>query len=423
MEGMDKIIENKGKRRRKIIWISVFGVLFILVFYKIVFGDRSSKLNIDTDKISIREVIYDKYQDYISVNGTVEPIKTIYLDAVEGGRVEEIYIEEGSMVKKGDVILRLSNTNLLLEISGNEANVERAINDLKSARINLQNQKISSENTILQLKFLLKKLERNYTSNEELYKDKHISKDEYEYSKEQLELTQEQLNLQKQKYLQDSLYMITNIVSSQASIDRMQSNLSLVRQRLENLKIKAPVDGELALLNPEIGEVINYGSRIGTINILDSYKMRVEIDEHYIARINKGLKGEFEFAGGTYALAISKVYPEVRNGSFAVDMQFTSKIPSQIRIGQTARIRLELGESQDALLLPKGGFYQSTGGQWVYVVNEATGVAVKRNIRIGRQNPKYYEVLEGLEAGEKVIVSNYDNFGNIDKLILKNYKH
>ncbi len=423
MEGMDKIIENKGKRRRKIIWISVIGVIFILVFYKIVFGDRSSKLNVDADKITIREVINDKYQDYISVNGTVEPIKTIYLDAVEGGRVEEIYIEEGSMVKKGDVILRLSNTNLLLEISGNEANVERAINDLKSARINLENQKISSENTILQLTFMLKKLERNFISNDELYKDKHISKDEYEYSKEQLELTQEQLNLQKQKYLQDSLYMITNIVSSQASIDRMQSNLSLVRQRLENLKIKAPVDGELALLNPEIGEVINYGSRIGTINILDSYKMRVEIDEHYIARISKGLKGEFEFAGGTYNLVISKVYPEVRNGSFAVDMLFTGKVPSQIRIGQTARIRLELGESQDALLLPKGGFYQSTGGQWVYVVNEATGVAVKRNIRIGRQNPKYYEVLEGLEAGEKVIVSNYDNFGNIDKLILKNYKH
>ena len=423
MEGMDRIIENKGKRRRRIIWISVAGVFFILVFYKIVFGDKSSKLNVDTDKISIREVIYDKYQDYISVNGTVEPIKTIYLDAVEGGRVEEIYIEEGSMVKKGDVILRLSNTNLLLEISGNEANVERAINDLKSARISLENQKISSENTILQLKFMIKRLERNFNSNEELNKDKHISKEEYEYSKEQLELAKEQLNLQKQKYLQDSIYMITNITSSQASIDRMQSNLSLVRQRLENLKIKAPVDGELALLNPEIGEVINYGSRIGTINILDSYKMRVEIDEHYIARISKGLKGEFEFAGGTYSLVISKVYPEVRGGSFAVDMQFTSQIPSQIRIGQTARIRLELGESQDALLLPKGGFYQSTGGQWVYVVNEATGVAVKRNIRIGRQNPKYYEVLDGLEAGEKVIVSNYDNFGNIDKLILKNYKH
>ena len=422
MDGMDRIIENKGKRRRKIIWFSAAGVLFILVFYQIVFGDKSSKLNVDADKISIREVTYGKYQDYISVNGTVEPIKTIYLDAVESGRVEEIYIEEGSMVKKGDVILRLSNTNLLLEISGNEANVERAINDLKSARINLENQKISSENTILQLRFMIKKLERNFTSNEELYKDKHISKEEYEYSKEQLELAEEQLTLQKQKYIQDSIYMATNIASSQASIDRMQNNLSLVRQRLENLKIKAPVDGELALLNPEVGEVVNYGTRIGTINILDSYKMRVEIDEHYIARISKGLTGEFEFAGGTYSLVISKIYPEVRNGSFAVDMQFTSKIPSQIRIGQTARIRLELGESQDALLLPKGGFYQSTGGQWVYVVNDATGVAVKRNIRIGRQNPKYYEVLEGLEAGEKVIVSNYDNFGNIDKLILKNYK-
>ncbi len=422
MDGMDRLIENKGKRRRKIIYFSLAGLVFILIFFKFVFGDKSSKLNVDAEKITIREVLYDKYQDYISVNGTVEPIKTIYLDAVEGGRVEEIYLEEGSKVKKGDVILRLSNTNLLLEISGNEANVERAINDLKSARINLENQKISSENTILQLKFQIKKLERNFRRNEELYADKHISNEDYEYSKEQLELAKEQMTLLKQKYIQDSIYMATNIASSQSSIERMQSNLTLVRQRLENLKIKAPVDGELVLLNPEVGEVVNYGSRIGTINILDSYKMRVDIDEHYIARISKGLKGEFEFAGSTYNLQISKVYPEVRNGSFAVDMQFTSKIPSQIRIGQTARIRLELGESQDALLLPKGGFYQSTGGQWVYVVDETSGVAVKRNIRIGRQNPRFYEVLDGLEAGDKVIVSNYDNFGNIDKLILKNYK-
>jgi HlyD family secretion protein len=202
----------------------------------------------------------------------------------------------------------------------------------------------------------------------------------------------------------------------------MQNNLSLTRRRLENLDIRAPFDGELATLNPEVGEVINYGSHVGTLNILDSYKMRADIDEHYIARISRGLKGDFTFAEGNHTLKIVKVYPEVRNGTFAVDMGFTSPIPPQIRIGQTARIHLELGESEEALLIPRGGFYQSTGGQWIYVIDKSGGMAIKRNIRIGRQNPSYYEVLDGLKEGENVIVSGYESFGDNDKLIIKNRK-
>ena len=418
MEGMDRQIEKKGISK-KYIWIGIICILLLLALIKIIFGDKSTKLNVNAEKITIREVIYDKYQDYISVNGVVEPIKTIYLDAIEGGRVEEILIEEGNMVKKGDIIIKLSNDNLVLDISSNEAVVARAINDLKTTRLNLENQKISLKTQILNLQFMLKKLERTYNYNLKLLENNHISKEEYQYSKEQYELTLQQLELQKQKYIHDSLYMITRIASDERSIERMQNNLDLTRKRLENLNIKAPVNGELASLNPEIGEVVSYGSRIGTINILDSYKMRVNIDEHYIARIMKNLTGEFEFAGGKHNLKITKIYPEVRNGTFAVDMEFTSDIPAQIRIGQTARIRLELGESEDALLIPKGGFYQSTGGQWVYVVDENNNVAVKRNIRIGRQNPRFYEVLDGLSEGEKVIISSYDNFGNNDKLILK----
>jgi HlyD family secretion protein len=418
MEGMDRKIEKKGISK-KYIWLGIIGILVLLALLKIIFGDKSTKLNVDAEKITIREVIYDKYQDYISVNGIVEPIKTIYLDAIEGGRVEEILIEEGNMVKKGDIIIKLSNDNLVLDISSNEAMVARAINDLKTTRLNLENQKISLKTQILNLQYLLKKLERTYNYNLKLLENNHISKEEYQYSKEQYELTLQQLELQKQKYIHDSLYMITRIASDERSIDRMQNNLELTRKRLENLNIRAPINGELASLNPEIGEVVSYGSRIGTINILDSYKMRVNIDEHYIARIMKKLTGEFEFAGGKHSLIITKIYPEVRNGTFAVDMEFTSDIPAQIRIGQTARIRLELGESEDALLIPKGGFYQSTGGQWVYVVNDNNDFAVKRNIRIGRQNPRFYEVLDGLSEGEKVIISSYDNFGNNDKLILK----
>jgi HlyD family secretion protein len=421
MDSMDRKIEKKGLPR-KYIWIGLVSFILMALVAKILFGDNSSKLNVDEEKFTIATVIHDKYQDFISVNGTVEPIRTIYLDAVEAGRVENILIEEGNQVKKGDVILRLSNYNLLLDISGNEAEVSRAINDLKTTRINLENQKISTKSLILDLQYSLKKLERQFHNNEVLYASSLISKEEFEISRELCEEAKLQLNLQKQKYARDSAYMITRIALDEESINRMQNNLVLTHKRLENLEVTAPVNGELATLNAEVGEVINYGDRVGTINILDSYKMRAEIDEHYIARINRGLNGDFTFAGGKYTLSITKVYPEVKNGTFTVDMEFTSTIPPQIRIGQTARIHLELGESEDALLIPRGGFYQSTGGQWIYVIDPSGDLAVKREIHIGRQNPKYYEVTEGLVEGEKVIVSGYESFGDNDKLLIRKRK-
>lgn len=419
MEGMDRKIEKKGIQKKHV-WMGIGGLVLFLIIFQIAFGDRSSKLNVETDKITFGEVLAGKYQDYISVNGTVEPIQTVYLDAVESGRVEEILIEEGTLVKKGDVILKLSNYNLLLDISGNEADVARAVNDLKTARINLENQNIQTRSNILQLQYLLRKLERQYKNNQKLITQNLISREEFDYSREQYDETRLQLDLQIQKYTRDSMYTKTRIQADEESIERMQMNLNLTRRRLDDLNIKASVDGELATLNPEVGEVINYGTRVGTINILDSYKMRVMIDEHYITRISKGLPGDFDFAGQKNTLQIIKVYPEVQNGTFAVDMEFTSPIPKQIRIGQTARIHLELGASEDALLLPKGGFYQSTGGQWVYVVDPSGGYAEKRKVRMGRQNPRFYEILEGLNPGEKVIISDYENFGNVDKLILKN---
>lgn len=418
MSGMDRTIEKKrfGKKQ---IWLGIGIILVLAILAQIIFGDKSSKLNVEQEKITLGEVQRGKYQDYISVNGTVEPIQTIYLDAVESGKVEKILIEEGTRVKKGDVILSLSNYNLLLDISGNEADVARAVNDLKTARINLENQNLQTRSRILELQYRFKKMERQYRNNLKLIDQALISKEDFEYSKEQYEETKMQLDLQHQKYIRDSIYTITRLSSDEESIGRMQMNLNLTRRRMDDLNIKAPVDGELATLNPEIGEVINYGTRVGTINILDSYKMRVLIDEHYITRINRGLPADFEFAEKKNTLRIVKVYPEVQGGTFAVDMEFTSEIPQQIRIGQTARIHLELGESEDAVLLPRGGFYQSTGGQWVYVVDPSGDLAKKRKIRLGRQNPRYYEVLEGLNPGEQVIVSDYENFGDADKLILK----
>ena len=419
MNGMDKKIEKRYPRLKRIIWISAIAVLVLLVIYSMFFGDKSSRLNIETDKITIATVERDIFQDYIAVIGTVEPIQTIYLDAIEGGRVEEILRDEGSKLRKGDVIIRLSNHNLLLEISNHEAEVARAVNELRQARLLMVQQQLINQSSIIDTRKVLKQQERTFRNNEKLFETNSISREELEKSKEEYQASLEKMNLLLENQKQDSMFRAIQVASLESSVSRMEKNLVLIRARLDNLDIKAPVDGELATLNPEVGEVINYGTRIGTINILDSYKLKAEIDEHYIDRVKKGLKGACDFSGKDYTAHIEKIFPEVKNGRFFVDMIFDDSVPSQIRIGQTSRIRLELGESRPAVLLPRGGFYQSTGGQWVYVILPEQHVAVKRAIRIGRQNPRFYEIIEGLEPGEKVIVSGYDNFGNADKLILK----
>jgi HlyD family secretion protein len=416
---MDRKIEKKSWIERNLLLFSIGVVILFCLFYLLIFSDHSSKLNIEKDRITIEEVKQDVFQDYIAVIGTVEPIQTIYLDATEGGRVEEIFIREGTMVKKGDIIMRLSNDNLLLEISNNESEVARAINDLKTMAVNLENQKISNKNQLIDLYYDLLKLERQFTINKLLMKDKYISNEEFSVSKENYERNKQHYNILLQKSIQDSVFLKSRMAASEESVDRMQNNLNIIRNRLNKLIVKAPVDGELATLKPEIGEVINYGTRIGTINILDSYKLRVDIDEHYISRVKIQLNSECDFSAKDYMALITKIYPEVKDGRFAVDMVFTKEIPSDIRIGQTSRIRLELGESNKAILIARGSFYQNTGGQWIFVVEPNGNFATKRNIKLGRQNPNYYEVLEGLEVGERVITSGYENFGNVDRLVLK----
>jgi HlyD family secretion protein len=417
--GMDRKIENKGKKWRRLAWISVTAIVIILVFVQIVFGDKSSRLNVDADKITVEPVRIDAFLDFIAVIGTVEPITTIFLDATEGGRVEEIYRREGGMVEVGAPLARLSNTTLLLEISGHETNYARTVNDMRMFRVQLEQQNLNSRSQLLDLNLALRQFQRRYNNNMVLMEQNHISREEFEISKEQYEITQKKVDLFRETYRQDSLYRILQLDAMETSLRNMEENMKLVYQRLDAMTLSAPVYGELATLNLEVGQMINRGERLGRINILDSYKLRVEIDEHYISRVTQGLTGSFDFAGSNYDLIITRIYPEVRAGRFAVDMEFTSNIPEQIRIGQTFRIRLELGESREAILIPRGGFYQSTGGQWVYVVDPSGSHAIRRDIRIGRQNPRFYEVLEGLEPGERVIVSSYDNFGNIDRLILK----
>jgi HlyD family secretion protein len=417
---MDKVIVKKKWTLKKILWITGTTALVGFIVYYLAFGDKSSKLNVEVDKITIEEVTQDLFRDYITVIGTVAPIHTIYLDATEGGsRVEEIVIKEGNMVKKGDIIVRFSNTNLILDISNNEANASRTINELRSTRLQMEKQTLDTRSQLLQLEFDLKDKTRTYKNNRILFEQKHISKDEFERSKEAWELNTERISLFRQSWKQDSIFRLTQIKTLEEDADRLQKSLVIVRKRLEALDFRAPVSGELASLNLEIGQVIQMGTRMGTINVLDSYMLKVEIDEHYISRITRSLSGDCEFANRMYKGVIKTVYPEVRNGRFTVDMVFTDSVPKEIRIGQTSRINLELGESQRAVLLNRGGFYQSTGGQWVYVVDPTGSFATKRNIRINRQNPRFYEVVEGLTPGEKVIVSSYDNFGNVDKLLLK----
>jgi len=420
MDGMDRKIEKKRGLTKKHVLYAVIAVLVLAMTGIIVFGDKSSRYNVDISRLTIDEVRQDVFQDYITEQGIVEPIRTIYLDAVEGGRVEEILIEEGNMVQEGDVILRLSNNNLLLEITNNEAQVVRAVNELRTARLMMDQQKLQNKQQIIELSKQVVQEKRAFVNNKQLFSDNHISREEYDRSSEAYRASLAKLELVKENYRNDSLYRTIQISSLESSVNSMEKSMGIIRKRLENLNFRAPVDGELATLTPEIGQVINYGERVGTINILDSYKLRVEIDEHYIARIQTGLTGECDFANQSYPARIVKVYPEVQNGRFAVDMEFTDSVPGKIRIGQQSRIRLQLGESREGLLLSKGGFYNKTGGQWVFVVDPSGEFAVKRDISIGRQNPRYYEVLDGLEAGEKVITSSYENFADHDKLILKN---
>jgi HlyD family secretion protein len=422
MDGMDRIIERKHKWTKKHTWIAVISAILLFAIINIVFGDKSSKFNVESDKLAVEEVKSDIFQDYIAVIGTVEPIRTIYIDAMEGGRVEEIYLEEGSMVKKGDLIMKLSNSNLLLDILNREADLAEQENLLRSNRLSMEQNKLSLESQLLELNYQLKKYERAFKSNEKLVKDQLVSREEYEQSKELYEYSINRRTLLLKNQKQDSIFRSIAVNQLENSVSRMQENIVLIKDRFQSLNVKAPVDGQLAIIMPEIGMSMGAGQRLAQINVLDAYKMKVEIDEHYIARVVKDLKGDFEFDDKNYNLKLTKIYPEVKNGRFSVDMVFDGKTPEQIRIGQTARIRLELGESKQAILVPRGGFYQSTGGQWIYVVSKDGKVATRRNIHIGRQNPKYYEVIDGLEPGENVIVSGYDTYGDADKLILKHEK-
>jgi len=411
-----KIEKKKGLQRKHILWIA--GVLlFIFLLVKIIAGAGTKTLKVDRDKITISNVTRGQFNDYIRVSGQVEPIATIYLDAEEGGRVKERLIEEGATVKAGDIILRLENRTLYQEIMSSESNLAQKENMLRQTRINFENQMIETRRRLLASTFDIQKKKRNFNQQQALYEDKLIPAETYITAKEDYEHAIQEQEINRLKAQNDSMIMVSEMTQLTTDLAKMRQTLQLVYERLNNLNVKAPVDGQLGMLDAEIGQSIGQGTRIGQINVLTNFKVQAMIDEHYIDRVRHGLSGTLERQDKSYNLNIRKVYPEVRQGQFRIDMVFEGDKPDNIRTGQTYYINLELGQPQEAVMLPRGGFFQSTGGQWVYVLDKSGEFATRRSIRIGKQNPQFYEVIEGLNPGEQVITSGYENFGDNDRLV------
>ncbi len=416
---MDIKLEKKKGLRPKHYGYIVLGVLLLFVGWKLAFGSSKSTFRTEKERLSIASVTAGKFDDYITINGNVAPIATIYMDAYEGGRVTEKLIEEGAMVKKGDIILKLENMNLYEQILASESNLALKQNDLRSTRLTFDSRQVEGRRSLATASTDLQRLKRNYEQNQVLYADELISKEVYLTSKENYELAQKQYEIVKLQTEQDDELRKTSLSGLDTDLERMKKTLGMVYQRLDHLNVRAPADGQLGFLDAEIGQNITQGQRIGQVNVLTDFKIEADIDEHYIDRVKRDLSATFERNNKEYALRLRKVYPEVRNGRFRVDLVFTDEKPETIRAGQSYNIRLQLGASSDALLLPKGGFFSSTGGQWVFVVNPNGDEALKRDIRIGKQNSRFYEVLDGLQPGEQVITSNYDSFGEAERIVLK----
>ena len=421
-ETMDKRIEKKKGFRtaftRKALpyW---GGALFLILVLWIVFRDNSSTLRVDGQTLTTGDVTQGEFNDYIRISGQVQPMTTIQISPLEGGVVEEIIREEGSQVKKGDEILRLSNENLDLQILNSEAELAEKENLLRNTMISMEQQKLSVKQERLQLQMEERRNKRAYEQVKALYEEKLIAREEWLKAEEDYLLTLDKLELVKNRELQDSLYRSVEIEQMQESLDNMKVNMQMIRRRKDNLTIKAPIDGELGLLDAVLGQSIASGTRIGQINDLSSYKIEAQIDEHYIDRVTAGLEAIFERQNESFHAVIRKVYPEVREGKFKADFKFSGQQPDNIRTGQTYYMNLQLGLPEEAVLIPRGTFYQYTGGKWIYVLSPDGTKAMKREIKIGRQNPQYYEVEEGLQPGEKVIISNYETFRDNDVLILK----
>ncbi|MCF8298809.1 MAG: HlyD family efflux transporter periplasmic adaptor subunit [Saprospiraceae bacterium] len=416
---MDRIIEKKRWTTKLFIQFIVVGLfLFFIVFLLFIRG-TSSKLKVDLSHITTSVVKMDKFQEFIPVDGIVHPKRTIFIDAIQGGTVEKIYVEDGAILKKGDTILKLSNASVELDYMNRESQTFDVINNLQNSKLGIQRSEFTREDEIADLKYQLDKAKIDFKRKNELYDEKVISIEEFEIAKRDFDYLKEKLEIAKKMQMLDSLSRTKQIGQINSSIERMDNNLEMLKEILGNLYIKAPVSGKLSSFIAEIGETKSKGQNLGQIDVLDGFKLKSEIDERYITRVFVGQEAEIDFMGKTYDLEISKIYTQVTNGAFQVDFAFSDETPEAIKRGQTIQVRLKFSGSTNALIIKKGGFFQETGGNWIYVLDSLGEMATKRRIKIGRQNTEYYEVIKGLKKNEKVIVSTYKNYGKKDVLVFK----
>ena len=415
-----KLEKKKGLKaifqKKNLVWVGVAALVLFIGW--LVFRDNSSTLRVDAQLLNVATVEQGEFNDYVRLTGSVQPMTTVQLSPLESGVVERIVAEEGTQVKRGDVILEMSNNSLSMQILQSEADLAEKQNILRNTMISMEQERLALRQEKLQLDLEVSRLKRTFEQNQSLYNDKLLAREDYLRSKEDYELAVGRRNLVLERQRQDSLYRSSQVTQMEESLLSMQRNMELIRQRVDNLKVKAPIDGEVGMLDAVLGQSLQQGANIGQVNDLTTYKVQAQIDEHYIDRITTGLVASFERQDTKYEMQLRKVYPEVRNGQFKADFRFVGDAPENIRSGQTYYLNLQLGEAAEAVLIPRGSFYQATGGKWIYVLDATGEKAYRREIRIGRQNPQYYEVVEGLQPGEKVIVSSYDNFGDNEVLIL-----
>ena len=416
---MDIQLEKKKGLQKKHIPYVAGGVLFVILLGWIIFGDHASTLKVDARGISIGNVTREQFNDFFRMDGQVQPITVVQLSPEEGGIVQEKVVEEGAQVKKGDIIVRLSNSNLDLQILNAEAELAEKQNFLRNTQVTMEQDKLTNQMEKLQYDMDMNRARRSFNQQEQLYKENLIAKEDYLKAKEDFELASQKHALITERLRQDSISRTIQMDEMEASLANMRKNILLIRERKENLNVRSQIDGELGLLDVVLGQSINPGQKIGQINDLSDYKIEAMIDEHYIDRVKPGLSAAFERQGSSFDLTVRKVYPEVRDGKFRTDFVFTGERPDNIRSGQTYYINLELGQPTESIIIPKGTFFQSTGGSWIFVLDPDGKKSYRRSIKIGRQNPQYYEVLEGLEAGEKVIVSSYESYKDNEVLVLE----
>lgn len=416
---MDRVIEKKTWTTKRILTIGGVLAIAALITAAVYFTSGKSRLNVDTERITISEIKKGPFQEFIPVNGTVLPLTTIYLDALEGGRVEEKFVEDGAIMKKDQPILRLSNTDLELSLVNQQTAVYNLLTQMQISQNSAQQNTVNRLNSLTDANSQLKEAERIYNLNKKLNDQKVIGGQEFKQSENNYFYLQEKKRLSEQLLHQDSTSNVQQLNQARQSYLGSQNALEVMRKKVGDLIVRAPVDGQLTSLDAERGQSKNKGERLGQLDVIGGFKVRVDIDEHYISRIYIGLMGQATIAGKEYKLKIKKVYTQVTAGRFQVDMEFDGEVPDGIRRGQTLQIRVALSDEVEALLLPKGGFYQQTGGNWIFKVNENGKVAYKVDIQLGMQSPDYYQVLQGLQVGDKVITSSYENYGTIQELILK----